>query len=120
MYRYTVNEENGKYSLKNCNDINWPNLINKLGMLEDLVEYLFDDPDLDFETIKLLIQANKGGIIRPLNPRKLSEGFAHHDCRVYFEQQLIEDSETGKELFLEDFGKLWGLDESDFKRKRRS
>ena len=63
----------------------------------------------------LQFHANKYGIVRPINPRKLKEGFVHHECHVYFDQQLVEDIETGKELFLEDFGKLWGLDEEDFK-----
>ena len=88
-------------------------LIHKLGILEDLVDFLFDDPDIDLKSMKILLHANKYGIVRPINPRKLKEGFVHHECHVYFDQQLVEDIETGKELFLEVFGKLWGLSEED-------
>ena len=123
MYRYTINEPTPDsmfpYKLKKEVDLNNLNekldLIHKLGFLEDLVDFLFDDPDIDLESIRILLHANRYGIVRPINPRKLKEGFVHHECHVYFDQQLVEDTETGKELFLEDFGKLWGLSEEDFK-----
>lgn len=111
MERLTYKHSDGFYLSKAaCTD----DLKNKLGQLEDLFEKLFGDV-WELEIIQLLVEAHTNGVIRPVNPRKLKEGFMHREVRVDFQDGYLYDMETGKELYLNDFGKLWGLSEEDFK-----
>lgn len=122
MYRYTKNEPtpDSMFPFKLKEDIDLDNLatqlnvIHHLGILEDLVDYIFEDPDIDLETITILLTAQKEGILRPKNINNLKEGFYHRYCDVHFTSQLLYDCETGKELTMYDFGESWGIKEEDF------
>ena len=105
MYRYTINEPTPDsmfpYKLKKEVDLNNLNekldLIHKLGILEDLVDFLFDDPDIDLGVLYDELPTD-------LHEKMADAGFQLHH-QAYFKESntVFEETYIYKKLHLDIF-----------------